>query len=68
VYVTAPDGRLLAVDAATGRLLGQTPPRLGRADRVVAALPQPVIAGGHVYASAPDGTVFAVDGRDPAGW
>ncbi|MFF3336604.1 PQQ-binding-like beta-propeller repeat protein [Streptomyces sp. NPDC002888] len=69
VYVTAADGRLLAVDARTGRLVGQTPPRLGTdADWVAATLPVPVLAGGRVFASAPDGTVFGVDGRDPAGW
>ena len=68
-YITAPDGRLLAVDARTGKLLGQTPPRLGaNSDEVVATLPQPVIADGHVYAAAPDGTVFAVDARDPSAW
>ena len=27
-----------------------------------------VLAGGRVYASAPDGTVFAVDASDPAAW
>ncbi|WP_320784573.1 serine/threonine-protein kinase [Streptomyces sp. CRN 30] len=69
VYVTAPDGRLLGVDARTGKLLGQTDPRLGAdSDRVAATLPSPVAAGGRVYASAPDGTVFAVDGGDPGGW
>ncbi|MGW2643242.1 protein kinase domain-containing protein [Streptomyces sp. NPDC001348] len=69
VYVSIPDGRLLAVDARHGRLLGQTPTRLGaHADRVAAALSEPVVADGHVYATAPDGTVFAVDGRDPAAW
>ncbi|MFF8672736.1 serine/threonine-protein kinase [Streptomyces sp. NPDC015242] len=69
VYVTAPDGRLLGVDARRGRLLGETPPRLGsRSDRVPAALPEPVVVGDRVYGSAPDGTVFAVSGRDPAGW
>ncbi|MEU5595440.1 serine/threonine-protein kinase [Streptomyces sp. NPDC020298] len=69
VYVTIPDGRLLAVDARRGRLLGQTPTRLGtHPDRVVASLPEPVVVKGRVYASAPDGTVFAVDGRDPADW
>ncbi|MFF9486215.1 serine/threonine-protein kinase [Streptomyces sp. NPDC014676] len=68
VYVTAPDGRLLAMEASTGRLVGQTAPRLGAAGRVAAALPRPVIAHGHVHASAPDGTVFAVDGRDPGAW
>ncbi|MEW1868001.1 serine/threonine-protein kinase [Streptomyces caelestis] len=69
VYVTAPDGRLLGVDARAGKLLGQTRPRLGAdSDRVPAALPAPVLAGGHVYAGAPDGTAFAVAGRDPAGW
>ncbi|MGV9291814.1 serine/threonine-protein kinase [Streptomyces sp. NPDC003719] len=69
VYVTVPDGRLLAVDARTGRLLGQTQPRFGaESDRVPASLPTPVLAGGHVYAGAPDGTVFGVDGRDPATW
>jgi outer membrane protein assembly factor BamB len=69
VYVTAPDGRLLAVDARRGKLVGQTSPRLGgRSDRVPAALPEPVLVGDRVYGSAPDGTVFAVNGRDPAAW
>jgi outer membrane protein assembly factor BamB len=68
VYVTAPDGRLLAMEASTGRPVGQTAPRPGAAGRVAAALPRPVIAHGHVHASAPDGTVFAVDGRDPGAW
>ncbi|GAA4826616.1 serine/threonine-protein kinase [Streptomyces ziwulingensis] len=69
VYVTGPDGRLLGVDARAGRLLGQTPPRLGTdSDRVPASLPAPVLADGRVYAGAPDGSVFGVDGRDPAAW
>lgn len=69
VYVTAPDGRLLAVDARRGKLAGQTSPRLGdRSDRIPAALPEPVVVGDRVYGSAPDGTVFAVNGRDPAAW
>ncbi|MER5748946.1 serine/threonine-protein kinase [Streptomyces sp. NPDC002088] len=69
VYFTAPDGRLLAVDARTGKLLGQTPPRLGtNSEQVVAALPQPVIDNHRVYATAPDGTVFAVDARQPSAW
>ncbi|WAX78697.1 serine/threonine-protein kinase [Streptomyces sp. KMM 9044] len=69
VYFTAPDGRLLAVDAREGRLAGQTAPRMGdHPDRVAATLPEPVIADGHVHATAPDGTVFAVDGRDPVDW
>ncbi|MFF4492188.1 serine/threonine-protein kinase [Streptomyces sp. NPDC001544] len=69
VYVGIPDGRLLAVDARHGRLLGQTPTRLGaHADRVSATLSEPVVVDGHVYASAPDGTVFAVDGHRPAAW
>ncbi|OON71642.1 serine/threonine-protein kinase [Streptomyces tsukubensis] len=70
VYFTAADGRLIAVDAREGRLLGQTGPRLGAADgTVVADVPAPVITQrGQVYASAPDGTVFGVDGRDPGRW
>ncbi|BFO14161.1 hypothetical protein SHKM778_05490 [Streptomyces sp. KM77-8] len=68
VYLTAPDGRLLAVDARSGRLAGHTPSRLGEAGTVAAALPAPVVADGRVYASAPDGTVFAVNGRDPGAW
>ncbi|WP_033328342.1 serine/threonine-protein kinase [Streptomyces yerevanensis] len=69
VYISAPDGRLLAVDARSGKLLGQTPPRLGKhSDRVAASLPEPVIADGRVFAGAPDGSVFAVDGRDPSVW
>ncbi|MGW5128845.1 protein kinase domain-containing protein [Streptomyces sp. NPDC004069] len=69
VYVLAADGRLLAVDARTGRLVGQTRPRLGAgSDRVADNLAAPVLADGNVYAGAPDGTVFAVDGSDPAAW
>lgn len=69
VYFTAADGRLLAVDARTGTLAGQTSPRLGPApDTIAASLPAPVAAGGRVYASAPDGSVFAVDAARPADW
>jgi len=69
VYVTAADGRLLAIDARKGTLLGQTPPRLGKnSGQVMATLPEPVLAHGHVYATAPDGTVFAVDARKPSAW
>ncbi|MFE7859006.1 serine/threonine-protein kinase [Streptomyces sp. NPDC057403] len=67
VYLTAADGRLLSVDAAHGRLVGQTPSRLGT-DQVVAALPLPQLSGPHLYASAPDGTVFSVDSRTPGAW
>lgn len=69
VYLSVSDGRLLAVDAATGRLVGQTRTRLaaGRA-AVSSAIPAPVLSGGRVFAAAPDGTVFAVDAANPAGW
>ncbi|RVU16806.1 serine/threonine protein kinase [Streptomyces antnestii] len=70
LYLTAPDGRLLATDLRTGKPLGQTRPRLGsEPGRVVGELPAPVVGeGGRVYGSAPDGSVFAVDGRNPASW
>ncbi|MFJ9381412.1 PQQ-binding-like beta-propeller repeat protein [Streptomyces sp. NPDC101455] len=69
VYVTSGDGRLLAVDARAGRLVGQTPARLdSNSDRVSAALPEPVVANDHVYAAAPDGTVFAVNSLAPGAW
>ncbi|GKQ37241.1 serine/threonine-protein kinase [Streptomyces sp. A012304] len=69
VYFSAADGRLLAVDTDAGKLVGQTALRLGaNSGEVVTALPAPGVAGGRVYAGAPDGTVFAVDGRDPSGW
>ncbi|MEU9174937.1 serine/threonine-protein kinase [Streptomyces sp. NPDC048420] len=69
VFVTASDGRLLAVDARKGTLAGQTPARLGaNAGDVIANLPRPVLTDNHLYATAPDGTVFAVDARDPSAW
>lgn len=69
LYLSAGDGRLLAVDAAAGRLVGQTKPRMAAAQGTFSAtLPAPVVADGRVYASAPDGTVFAQDARNPAGW
>ncbi|WP_314410265.1 serine/threonine-protein kinase [Streptomyces kroppenstedtii] len=69
VYVSAPDGRLLAADVRTGRLVGQTPTRLGDdGERVVAEVLAPMVVGDRVYASAPDGSVFGVDARRPADW
>ncbi|MFE6841654.1 serine/threonine-protein kinase [Streptomyces sp. NPDC057686] len=69
IHLAAPDGRLLAVDAGSGRLLGQTKPRMGSGrDGFEATLPAPVSADGRVYGTAPDGSVFAVDGADPATW
>ncbi|MET9804139.1 serine/threonine-protein kinase [Streptomyces sp. NPDC006368] len=71
LYFSAADGRLLAVDAARGALLGQTAPRLrGGKLGYAASLPAPLVTadGGTVVATAPDGSVFAVDARDPARW
>jgi outer membrane protein assembly factor BamB len=68
VYLSTGDGRLLAVDAAKGRLVGQTPARPGAESQVASSLPGPVVAGGRVYATATDGTVFSVDARDPGSW
>ncbi|MFF8728785.1 serine/threonine-protein kinase [Streptomyces sp. NPDC015171] len=69
VYFTASDGRLLAVDARKGRLIGQTPARLGAdSAQVMSTPPAPVPVGDRVVATAPDGTVFTVDGRAPAAW
>ncbi|WP_326588701.1 serine/threonine-protein kinase [Streptomyces sp. NBC_01294] len=69
VFLTAPDGRLLAVDAGTGRMAGQTRPRMADGLNTYAAtLPAPVVGGGRVFGSAPDGVVFAVDAGDPARW
>ncbi|MFD8745057.1 PQQ-binding-like beta-propeller repeat protein, partial [Streptomyces sp. NPDC059616] len=69
LYFSAADGRLLAVDTQHGKLLGQTAPRL-RNGRLTysSALPAPVAAGRTVFGTAPDGSVFAVDGQDPASW
>ncbi|MFD3543019.1 PQQ-binding-like beta-propeller repeat protein, partial [Streptomyces sp. NPDC058662] len=68
VHLSAQDGRLLTVDAAAGRLTGQTGPRTGPGQGAFSAtLPAPVAADGRVYASAPDGSVFAVAAVNPAG-
>ncbi|MFF8709820.1 serine/threonine-protein kinase [Streptomyces sp. NPDC015184] len=69
LYFSAADGRLLAVDTEHGTLLGQTGPRLrGGKLTYSSALPAPVAAERTVFGTAPDGSVFAVDGKDPAGW
>ncbi|GGZ28873.1 serine/threonine protein kinase [Streptomyces nitrosporeus] len=69
LYVSAADGRLLAVDAEHGTLLGQTRPRLREGKPAGAAsLPAPVVVGRSVIGTAPDGSVFAVDADDPASW
>ncbi|MEV7618138.1 serine/threonine-protein kinase [Streptomyces sp. NPDC089799] len=68
VFLLAMDGRLLAVDARAGRLLGQTKPRMVAGQTYTMALPAPVVAGGRVFGAAPDGSVFAVDAGDPGRW
>lgn len=69
LYFSAADGRLLAVDTDRGALVGQTRTRLSAGKLTYASdLPAPVAAGRLVVGSAPDGSVFAVDGRDPGGW
>ncbi|MFG3661383.1 PQQ-binding-like beta-propeller repeat protein [Streptomyces sp. NPDC047706] len=69
LYFSAGDGRLVAVDAVEGALVGHTEARPGAArDAVVSALPLPVAADGKVFAGAPDGTLFAEDGGAAARW
>ncbi|WP_411128215.1 protein kinase domain-containing protein [Streptomyces sp. x-19] len=72
LFFTAADGRLLAVDTATGALLGQTRPRLSAArhNGFLQAVPAPALdpAHGRVYAASPDGTVFGVPTADPGTW
>ncbi|MGW2304352.1 protein kinase domain-containing protein [Streptomyces sp. NPDC001809] len=69
LYFSVQDGRLLAVDTARGSLIGQTRPRLLDGRLAYAPLvPPPVVAGDRVFGTAPDGSVFAVDARDPAAW
>ncbi|WP_328725917.1 serine/threonine-protein kinase [Streptomyces sp. NBC_00259] len=69
LYVTAADGRLLAVDAERGALLGQTKPRMDDGRYTFAPmLPAPVAASGTVFATAPDGSVFGVEATAPARW
>ncbi|MEV7993658.1 serine/threonine-protein kinase [Streptomyces sp. NPDC086077] len=69
LYFGAGDGRLVAVDAVKGALLGQTQARPGAArGAVVSGLPVPVAADGKVFAGAPDGVLFAVDGAGAARW
>ncbi|MGW0364977.1 serine/threonine-protein kinase [Streptomyces sp. NPDC002990] len=67
VYLTAVDGRLLAVDAGAGRLIGQTKARMG-SGQYSGTIPAPVVADGRVFGTAPDGTVFTVDAAAPGGW
>ncbi|GAA2481244.1 PQQ-binding-like beta-propeller repeat protein [Streptomyces gobitricini] len=69
VFLTAADGRLLAVDAGRGVLLGATKPRLdGGRYTFAPLLPAPAVANGTVFATAPDGSVFAVRADDPSAW
>ncbi|MET7701326.1 PQQ-binding-like beta-propeller repeat protein [Streptomyces sp. NPDC005485] len=69
VYFTAGDGRLVAADIRTGKLVGQTAPRLGaKSGGITGKLPVPVMANGHIFAASPDGTVFALDAGDPSDW
>ncbi|MFF3612843.1 PQQ-binding-like beta-propeller repeat protein [Streptomyces sp. NPDC002580] len=69
LYLSAADGRLLAVDADRGTLLGQTRARLGdKRGSLADVLPAPLVAHGKIYATAPDGSLFAVDAKDPSAW
>ncbi|MFC8725856.1 protein kinase domain-containing protein [Streptomyces bacillaris] len=69
LYFSASDGRLLAVDTDRGAVVGQTRARLSGGKLTYASdLPAPVTAGRTVVGTAPDGSVFAVDGLAPGGW
>ncbi|MFE2045573.1 serine/threonine-protein kinase [Streptomyces sp. NPDC059477] len=69
LYFSAGDGRVVAFDTARGELLGQTGARPGTArESVVSGLPEPVVSDGKVFAAAPDGVLFAVDGGEPERW
>ncbi|MFD6918349.1 serine/threonine-protein kinase [Streptomyces virginiae] len=69
VFLAAPDGRLLAVDAVSGRPAGQTEPRMAdNGAKYTSTLPAPVVGGGQVFTGAPDGTVFAVGAGNPGAW
>ncbi|MEU1623566.1 serine/threonine-protein kinase [Streptomyces sp. NPDC005722] len=68
LYFSSVDGRLLAFDTGDGTLLGQTEPRPGPGSGPPGAPPAPVVADGKVFATAPDGSVFAVDAKDPSRW
>ncbi|MDX3076586.1 serine/threonine-protein kinase [Streptomyces sp. MI02-7b] len=68
LYFSSSDGRVLAVDAQRGTFIGQTSPRLGTVMANTESPPSPVVADGKVFATAPDGTVFAVDAKDPSRW
>ncbi|CAM5396285.1 Ser/Thr protein kinase OS=Streptomyces glaucescens OX=1907 GN=SGLAU_19040 PE=4 SV=1 [Streptomyces glaucescens] len=69
VYFTAADGGSSAWAPGRGQARSGRPrPRLGPDSDKVRRVPcpRPLLAGTHVYAGAPDGTVFGVAGRDPA--
>ncbi|MET9881222.1 serine/threonine-protein kinase [Actinacidiphila glaucinigra] len=68
LYLSSSDGRLLAVDTERGVFLGQTKPRLGEGPGNTESPPSPLVADGKVFATAPDGSVFAVDAEDPSRW
>ncbi|MFE4670438.1 serine/threonine-protein kinase [Streptomyces sp. NPDC056716] len=69
LYFSAGDGRVVAFDTARGELLGQTEARPGAArESVVSELPEPVVSDGKVFAAAPDGVLFGVDGSEPERW
>ncbi|MFB7517532.1 PQQ-binding-like beta-propeller repeat protein [Streptomyces sp. NPDC056144] len=69
LYFSVQDGRLIAVDTARGALIGQTRPKL-RNGRLAYAphVPEPLVAGDRIFGTAPDGSVFAVDAREPEAW
>ncbi|MFC9702068.1 PQQ-binding-like beta-propeller repeat protein [Streptomyces sp. NPDC056943] len=69
LYFSVQDGRLLAVNTRRGALIGQTRPRLRNGRLGYAPMvPEPLVAGDRVFGTAPDGSVFAVDAREPESW
>ncbi|MEU9609861.1 serine/threonine-protein kinase [Streptomyces sp. NPDC048057] len=70
VYVSAGDGRLLALDATRGSYTGQTDPRMdGGENTYTSYLPPPVLAPPTtVVGTAPSGVVFSVSAGDAGRW
>ncbi|HEY8982941.1 MAG TPA: PQQ-binding-like beta-propeller repeat protein, partial [Streptomyces sp.] len=66
LFLTTPSGRVAALDAWSGKLLWETPPRAAEVEYFGGSSEPPLLTEGALTISTPDGTLFSLDPANPS--